>query len=151
MCMCMCVCMCVCSRVVIVMCCGDDALTYQSLLGGKQLSSSRQVLLLKLFEKRSSPRVQRWSIVPGVSVPIPDDLTTGRKGREWPGEGEGSGPGGGLCSMCSRSRSRSRMESLTHEDQSAERQSPRAQRGSNVPGVSVPIPNDLTTGRRGRE
>jgi hypothetical protein len=80
--------MCICSRVVVVMCYGDDAPRYQSSWGGKQLSSSRQVLLLKLFEKRSSPRVQRWSIVPGVSVPIPDDLTTGRKGREWPGEGE---------------------------------------------------------------
>ena len=43
------------------------------------------------------------------------------------------------------------MESLTHENQSAERQSPRAQRGSNVPGVSVPVPDYLTTSQGGRE
>jgi hypothetical protein len=30
-------------------------------------------------------------------------------------------------------------------------QAPRERRGSNVPGVSVPVSNDLTTGRKGRE
>lgn len=85
----------------------DDISIYPSLLGGKQLSSSRQELLLKLLEKRETKRPgskedpqskkflfsfqrpdDRPGSGPGEGKGVAKGVARGREG-EWPG-GEAS-------------------------------------------------------------